>query len=71
MVIAWKNPISNQLAKSKLGKELNMEMWDKGMKSLCGEDGGSNGSLGEEWIWELGTYFVLQSLLVEKIHCEH
>lgn len=48
-----------------------MEMWDKGMKSLCGEDGGSNGSLGEEWIRELGTYFVLQSLLVEKIHFEH
>lgn len=48
-----------------------MEMWDKDMKSLFGEDGGSNGSLGEEQIWALGTYFVLQSLLVEKNHHEH
>jgi hypothetical protein len=48
-----------------------MEMWYKDMKSLCGEDGGSNESLGEEWIWELGTYFVLQNSLVEKNHYEH
>ncbi len=48
-----------------------MEMWDMDMKSLRGEDGGSNGSLGEEQIWELGTYFVLQNLLVEKIHYKH
>ncbi len=48
-----------------------MEMWDKDMKSLCEEDGGSSGSLGEECIWDLGTYFVLQNLLVEKIHYKH
>ncbi len=48
-----------------------MEMWDKDTKSLCGEDGGSKGSLGEEWFWELGIYFVLQSLLIEKTHLEH
>jgi hypothetical protein len=66
-----KKPNFKSTCKIKVRKGLNMEMWDKGMKSLCGEDGGSNGSLGEEWIWELGTYFVLQSLLVEKIHFEH
>jgi hypothetical protein len=43
-----KEPNFKSTCKIKVRRGLNMEMWDMDMKSLRGEDGGSNGSLGEE-----------------------